>query len=81
MGIYPAGVRNGGGRLSGGGDLHLPPLEHSGTVYCDQDHYGPVPGGVAEAVIEDGQSVVGAGSPVFGGDADSVSVGGTNRGG
>ena len=40
--IPPAGGRNGGGGTAGSVGLHLPPLEHSCTVYCDQAHYEPV---------------------------------------
>ena len=39
--IYPAGGSDGGFRVTGGGDLRLPPLENSHTVHCDQSHYEP----------------------------------------
>ena len=48
VGIPPAGVRDDGGVNAGGGDLHLPPIEQGCTVYCHQDHYGPVSGGGEE---------------------------------
>ena len=38
-------------------------------------------GGVADARVKGGQSVVGAGRTVFGGDADGGSGGGTEEGG
>ena len=44
VGIPPTEGRDGGGGTAGGGDLRLPPLEHSPNVYCDQAHYGPVSG-------------------------------------
>ena len=55
MGIPPSGGRGGGGRTTGGGELRLLPPEHSCTVYCCQDHYGPVSGGRAEAGIKGDQ--------------------------
>ena len=45
MGVSPAGGCDGGGGVTGGGDLRLPPLEHSHTVHCGQSHYGPVSSG------------------------------------
>ena len=42
MGVSTAGRSDGGGGITGGGDLFLPPPEHSHTVHCDQDHYVPV---------------------------------------
>ena len=46
--ILPAGGRSGGSETVGGGELHLLPQEHGHTVHYNQDHYGPVSGGVAE---------------------------------
>ena len=80
MGLYPAGGGAGGGRIVGGGDLHLPPPEHNHTVYCDQAHYVPVYGGILEARVKGGQEVVVAGRNGFGGDANGVLGGGTNEG-
>ena len=68
MGLSPAGGRDGRDRIAGGGDLNLPPPEHSCTVYCDQAHYGPVSGGRAEAGVKGRQVVVGEGRTGFGGD-------------
>ena len=81
MGISPTGGCNGGGRIAGGGYLHLLPPEQSCTVYCDQAHYGPVSGSGSEAGMKVGQAVVGAGQTGFGGDANRGSGGGTDRGG
>ena len=36
---------NGGGGPTGGVNIRRPPPEHSRTVHCDQDYYGPVSGG------------------------------------
>ena len=47
-----------GERLKGGGYLRLPPPEHSFTVYCDQENYGPVSGGGAEAGATGGNKIV-----------------------
>ena len=33
--LPPAGGCDGGGRFAGGGDLHLPPPEHSCKIYLD----------------------------------------------
>ena len=45
--VYPPGGGcDGGGGITGDGDLRLPPPEQSRTVYYDQAHYLPVPGGV-----------------------------------
>ena len=67
MGVSPTGVRGGGGRIIGGGDLRLPSPEHSCTVHCDHAYYGPVYGGGAEAGVKGGQAVVGAGRLGLGG--------------
>ena len=60
MGVSNSGGIHGGGGTKGGGDLHLPPLEHSRTFHCDQAHYGRMSGGGAEAGVKGGQAVVGA---------------------
>ena len=80
MGIPHDGSRNGGGWNSGGVDLRLLPPEHSFTVYCNQDHYGPVSGGRAEAGVKGDQVVVGSGCIGCGLYADGGSGGRTNRG-
>ena len=77
MVLYPADVCNGRGGIEGGGDLLLLPLEKDCTVYCDQDHYGPVSGSGSEARLKGSQSVVGAGRTGFGGNVDGGSGGGT----
>ena len=72
--FYPLSVGiNGGGRILGGRDLCLLPPEHIITVNCNQAHYGPVPGGGAEAGVKVDQAVVGAGRIGCGGDANSGS--------
>ena len=81
MDIPPSVGHDGRGGTVGGGDLRLPPPEHSHTVYCDQDHYGPVSGGGAENGVVGLQAVVGAGRNVCGGDSDGVSGGRTDGGG
>ena len=80
MVLYPTAVCDVRGGIEGGEDLRLPPPEKD-TVYCDQDHYGPVSGSREEARVKGGQSVAGAGRTGFGRDADSGSGGGTDRGG
>ena len=79
--ITPAGGRNGRGRDVGDGDLHLPPPEHSCTVYCDQAHYGPVSSGRADTGDMGLQRVVGSGWGGHRGDEDGGFEGGTVRGG
>ena len=81
MSLPPAGGRYGGGGIAGGGDLRLPPSEHSRTVYCENDHYGPVADSRAEAGVKGDQSVVVAGRIRCGGDADGGSGGGMDGGG
>ena len=81
MDIPPIGVCNVGGGTAGGGDLHLPPLEYSCKVHCNQAHYGPMSGGGAETGATGIQAVVGTGRSGCGGDADGGSEGGTDGGG
>ena len=61
MGVSPAGGSSGRGSITGGGDLHLLPPEHSRTVHCDQAHYGFMSGAGAEDRVKVRQAVVGAG--------------------
>ena len=49
MGVSPARGRDDRGRITGGGDLRLPPTEHSLTVHFNQAYYRPVSGGGTEA--------------------------------
>ena len=81
VGITPAEVRDRRGVTSGGGKLRLSVPEHSRTVYCDQDHYGPVSGVGAETGATNVQAVVGTGRSGFGGDAGGGLGGGTDEGG
>ena len=69
----------GGGGIKRGGDLRLPPTEHSCTVHCNQAHDGPVSGDRAEAGVKGGQVVVGAERLKLGGDVGSVLGGKTNK--
>ena len=78
MGIPPAGVCDGGGGTVGGGDLSIPPLEHSRTVYCDKSYYGPISGGGLEAGFKGVQAVVRTGQGGCGGYSDGGSGGGTD---
>ena len=81
IGVSPDVVRDDRGEITGIGYLRLPPPEHSWIVHFDQAHCGPVSGGGAEAGVEGGQAVVGAGLIVLGGGADGGLGGGTDRGG
>ena len=81
MGVSPAVVRDGGGRITGGVDLRLPSPEHSRTVHFDQAHYVPVSGGGSKARVKGCQAVVVAGRIGLGGDLEGGSVGGTDEGG
>ena len=79
VGIPPAGGRYDGGGTVGGGDLRLPPPEHSITVYCSQAHYGPVSGGRAETGANGIQVVVVIVRGGCGGDVNVDSGCGTDR--
>ena len=46
VGVPHTGGDDGGDGTTGGGDLHLPPQEHSRTLNFNQAHCGPVSGGV-----------------------------------
>ena len=48
MDISTVEICDGGGGSVGGGDLCIPPPEHSRKVYCDKAHYLPVSGGGEE---------------------------------
>ena len=69
MGLPPAGGRNGGGSIVGGGDLRIPLPEHSRTVYCDRYHYVPVSSGRAGGGVKGDEVVVVSGRTGCGGDA------------
>ena len=61
-----------------GGYLHLPPPEHSRTVYCNYEHYGPVSDGRVETVTAGIHAVFGSGRGGHGGGADNGSADGKN---
>ena len=73
VGLSPAGGRNGGGGITGGVYLRLPPPEKSCTVHCNQSYYGTVSGGGEASGVTGGQSVVGSRMIGPGRDAYSVS--------
>ena len=81
MVVSPYGGSDGGGGITGGGDLRLLTPEYSHTVHCDHAHYGPVSGVGAEVGFKGGHVVVGAGRIGLGGDADGDYRGGTDGGG
>ena len=56
--LTPYGGRDGGGGVTGGGDLSLLDPEYCGEIYCDYDHYGSVSGVEAEARANSGNAVV-----------------------
>ena len=58
MGVSPTGRSYGGGVITGGGNLRLPPPEYSQKVIYDQDNYGPVSGGEEASRITVGQEVL-----------------------
>ena len=73
MSVSPAVGRDGGGGITGGGDLRLLPPEHSCTVHWDQTYYGAVSVGGSDARVKGGQFVVGAGRLGLGGDVNGGS--------
>ena len=70
MGVSPVGGSDGGGVITGGRDVLLPPPEHSRAFHCDQAHHGPVSSGVAASGVKFVQAVVGTGWIVIGRDVD-----------
>ena len=76
MGVSYSVGSDGRGGITGIGDLRLMLTEHSHTVNCNQDHYGPVSGVGAVSRVKDGKAVVGR-KP----DADIGFRGGTDGGG
>ena len=67
----PYVLHDDGGVNSGGGDLFSLTLEHGHAVYCYQDHYGPVSGGIYETGSKGVQEVVGTEQGGCGRDTDS----------
>ena len=76
-----AGGSDSGCGITGGGDLCIPPSDHSHPVHCNQAHYGPVSGGNIEARVKGGQAVVRSVQIGLGGDVDGGLGGRTDRGG
>ena len=81
MGVPPTGGSDDRGGITGGGDLRLPPPEHSHTFHCEEAHYVPVYGLVSASGVKDVQAVLGRGRLGLGRDADGGLGGGTDRGG
>ena len=68
LGLTPAGGCDGGGGFSGGGDLRLPPPEHSSAIYCNKDYYGNMSRRKSESRAKCGNAMVGTGGFGFEGD-------------
>ena len=81
MGVSKSGGSYDGDGITGGGELHLPPPEHSCAVHYNQAHCGPVYGGSAEARFKGGQLMVRSGRLGLGGDEDGGLGSGTDGGG
>ena len=81
MGVSPAGGSDGGGEITGGGYIRLPPQEHIHTVHCVQARYRPVASVVAVSGFKGGQVVMGTVWLEFGQDADGGSGGEMDGGG
>ena len=78
-GVIPLpGEHDGGGGTEGGGDLRLPPPEHSHTVHYDQAHYRPVSGDKTKNGATCIQEDVETGRVGCGGDEDGGSGGRTD---
>ena len=61
VGVPASGQGNVVGVAQGGGDIHPPPPEHCGTVYCDSSDTGAMPDSGTVAGITGILTVVGAG--------------------
>ena len=59
MGVSPSSGSYFGRGITGGGDIHILPLENRHTVDCSHFHHGPVSGVGAAAGVKGGPSVVG----------------------
>ena len=70
MGVSPADGRDGGDRITGCGDLRLPPPQYSCTVHCNQTHYGPVSSRQAASGVKGCQALVQTGRLGLGWDVD-----------
>ena len=71
MGVSLSRRRDGGGGITGGGDLRPLPTEHNCTDHCKQANYGTVSVSGMEDGVKVGQAVVGSGHIGLRGDADS----------
>ena len=81
LGFTPYVGCNGEGGVIESGDLRLLPPEHRGTMYFDQDHYGPVSGGEAEVRAKSDNAVMVTVGSGLGGNANGGPGGGVNGGG
>ena len=79
-GLSPDKGRNGRGGFAGGGNLRLPPPEHSCKFHFYQSHYGPVSGGGAKDRVKGVQVVMVAVSLVLLDFVDGGLEGGTGGG-
>ena len=75
MGLPPTGRGNGRGGYTGVGDIHHPPPEHSRTIYCNTDNYGPVSGGGVAPRVKGVEAVMVSGGPGSMGETDGGSYG------
>ena len=78
IGVSPDEGSDGGGGITGGRYIRLPPPEHSRTAHYEQAHYELVSGGGAEARVKGCQVVAVEGRIGLGGDVDGVLVGVTD---
>ena len=80
VGVTPAGGGDGRDGVTGGGDLHILPPEHSLTVHCNHAYHGPMSGRGEASGVTDVQGVVVSRRPGLVEDTDDGSGGGTGVG-
>ena len=56
-------------------DIRRPPTEHSRTIYCNTDNYGPVSGGGVSPRVKGVEAVMVSGGPGSMGETDGGSYG------